>query len=233
MTCAAERGGGVWCWGSNDHGQLGNGTTDASPVPARVSNLAGALTVSVGGTWTSGDLGAGLSAFACARLRDGTLDCWGNTDSWLGVDGGAPFSSVPLPVAGASGVTDIAAGNWHLCALAGGAVTCWGDDRYGQLGDGNQPTCFGGGCPTGTGDPLGPVRVTGLDNVAAIAAHGSDFTCALNADATVWCWGLLRGGTDSSASPTPVAIPGVMGSTTGLAVGFSHACAIPASGATI
>ncbi len=222
MTCATVRGGRVWCWGSNDRGQLGDGTTRTSAVPVQVAYIDDALTVTAGGTWTSGGMGAGLSAFACAWLRDETLDCWGNEFGWLAGDTFSGSSPVPQPVIGAARVTSIAAGNWHLCTLSSGAVSCWGWNR-GQLGQ----------AESSTGDPPEPVRVPGITDAVAISAHGSDFTCAVLADASVECWGSEWGPSGLSDNPTPVTIPGVLASASGLAVGFTHACAVSTAGSPV
>jgi hypothetical protein len=120
MTCATERGGAVWCWGLNDRGQLGDGTLNDSTVPVRVPDVDDALTVNAGSTWTSGGKGAGFSAFACARLRDDTLECWGSNYGWLGDVARMPASSLPLPIGGASGAT--AVGITDAIALAAHAV---------------------------------------------------------------------------------------------------------------
>jgi alpha-tubulin suppressor-like RCC1 family protein len=222
MTCATVRGGRVWCWGSNDRGQLGDGTTRASGVPVQVAYIDDALTVTAGGTWTSGGMGAGLSAFACAWLRDQTLDCWGNEFGWLAGDTFSGSSPVPQPLIGASGVTSLAAGNWHLCTLSSGTVSCWGWDR-GQLGQTQSSTV----------SPPEPVRVPGITDAVAISAHGSDFTCAVMADASVECWGTEWGPSGLINDPTPVTIPGVVASPSGLAVGFNHACAVSTAGSPV
>ncbi len=233
MTCAVERGGGVWCWGSNDHGQLGNNTQQASAIPVRVVGINSALTVTTGGTWTAGGMGAALSAFACAPLRDGTLAWWGNSFNWL-LDSRISYTSTPLQVAGISDAVAVAGGNWHACALSNGSVLCWGDDRFGQLGDGMPATCAGAGCPAGTGGALTPVRVSGVEGALAIAGHGSDGTCAVLPDASVWCWGSITGGAGSDAvQPVPALVPGVSAAANGLAVGFHHACAVSPSGTTV
>src|SRR5262249_42798203 len=134
---------------------------------------------------------------------------------------------VPQPIAGVSGVTSIAAGNWHLCTLSGGSVSCWGDTRWGQLGDGNPGMCVFGNCSRL------PARVAHIDDAVAVSAHGSDFTCAVLPDASVQCWGAEWGPGGITVNATPVTVPGVEASSSGLSVGFDHACAVSTAGAPV
>jgi alpha-tubulin suppressor-like RCC1 family protein len=82
-----------------------------------------------------------------------------------------------VAVSGLSGVTEIAAGYYHTCALlSGGEVRCWGSGGFGQLGDGSATL------------RLTPVGVSGLGGVTAIAA-GGEHTCAMLSGGEVRCWG--------------------------------------------
>jgi len=207
-ACALT-GGAVWCWGDNNGGQLGNGTTGGfSAGPVAVTGLSGTVVaVSAGGLHT------------CALNTAGAVQCWGLLLYGTGNPATTPGSfgsAVPADVSGlASGVTAIAAGADHSCALTGaGAVLCWGDNTFGELGDG-----------TTTSSPGTPVVVGGLPtDVIAIATGGGNFlggtinrsganTCALTAGGAVWCWGDNSGGqlgtsSTSLISPTPVQIVG-------------------------
>ncbi len=120
---------------------------------------------------------------ACAIGKDkGDVYCFGNNTS--GQLGDATFESRagPVRVAGLKGVSEVACGWFHTCAVVeGGRVACWGDGSLGQLG------------PGATAATNTPVMVEGLDRVEDLAA-GMGHTCALKKDGTVYCFGLNNRG---------------------------------------
>src|SRR3989344_4609668 len=113
-TCVVAYNATVWCWGSNTHGQLGDGTTNNSLVPVQVSTVTNAARIALGAN------------FGCIILQDSTANCWGrNFDGQLG-DGTTTDRSSPVIVAGLSGVVRMAAGRGQTCAvLEIGQVFCW------------------------------------------------------------------------------------------------------------
>ncbi len=126
----AGDGGALYCWGNNDHYQLGTGDQTPHDTPFEI----------VGRQWLRIDLGA---ANACGIDATGALLCWGSNRSLQTADDpyrdhvGTIPSASPWP-----GATPehVAVGYEHTCAIEGGQVYCWGDGSYGQLGDGNRAT---------------------------------------------------------------------------------------------
>lgn len=127
-TCALLTSGSVKCWGAGSYGQLGNGSTSSNTTPVDVSDLSNAIAIVTGKNHT------------CALLADGHVQCWG--DNYYGQLGNGLASlgmrmTTPTDVDGLSNAIAIAAGDNHTCALlANGNVKCWGNNAYGQLGDG-------------------------------------------------------------------------------------------------
>jgi alpha-tubulin suppressor-like RCC1 family protein len=139
-SCALRADGDVVCWGANDNGQLGDGTTDASATPVVVPGLAKAIHVAAGGGFRDG----ALVGHSCAVDKGFFVQCWGsNTKGQLGT-GTATDSLRAVSVLGLPDETDapyldsivaIDAGAFHTCALDdNGRALCWGDDSAGQLG---------------------------------------------------------------------------------------------------
>ncbi len=172
-SCAVKSDGSLWCWGSNFQGELGDGTTDERTTPVQVRLSATATSVST----SSGD--------TCAVDSDGGVWCWGNNPfGRLGDGGSEPTAFVPVQVALDRPAKAVSVGYSHTCALADdGSVWCWGDNDEGQLG--RMPeSCDTEFCP----NPL-PTVVSGLPSEVVAVTAGYFWTCALERDQTVWCWG--------------------------------------------
>ena len=233
-TCAVTADGGVWCWGSNGVGQVGNGT-QVGPVlePEKVTALVGYNVTGI----TAG------YAHTCAMTADGGVWCWGHNDygqvgnrTQIGpvlVPSKVTALDVPqLEVAADAAlkdgynVTEIAAGGYHTCAVtADGGVWCWGANWGGQVGNGTQ-----------VGPVLEPEKVTELDGYNVTGISADPHTCAVTADGGVWCWGdngsgQIGDGTQVGPVLDPEKVTALDGyNVTEIAAGGGHTCAVTADG---
>jgi hypothetical protein len=149
------------------------------------------------------------------------VKCWGaNAAGQLGDGTNIIDSNVPVNVSGlGSGVATVSAGWVYTCAVTTvGSAKCWGNNFFGQLGDG---TVLNSNVP---------VNVSGLGGVAAVSAGGSH-TCALTTGGGVKCWGWndfgqLGDGNEPTASGTPVDVSGLGSGVAVLSAGFIHTCGL-------
>ncbi len=211
-SCAWSAAGGTRCWGDNTFGQLGNGDNAVSEVPVAVQQLADGSGVLDGGVFHT-----------CSLTASGGVKCWGqNSFGQLG-DGSTTDRNLPVAVSGlSSGVTALATGGFHTCALLGGGLRCWGSNAFGQLGIGV------------TGDISVPTEVGGLPGALSSVSAGEAHTCALTQSGGVLCWGanavgqLGDGTLDARAQPTPVS--GLGSGVRAISVSGNFSCALLHSG---
>jgi alpha-tubulin suppressor-like RCC1 family protein len=225
-ACALASDDGVYCWGANDHGQIGVPDTsvavcDSSPdggFADVVTSEAGSPTrtpcspnpvqvfMNNGQPLQAAQIAVGLS-FTCARRADGSVWCWGANESGQLGDGSTVSSNVPVQVTGllTNGVPDvvmdIAAGSRHACAIvnSNGIVKCWGSNSDGQLG----PE------PSGASPPLHPYVVQGIPPTPDHVVAGDLNSCVHLSDGRIYCWGANQlgqlgiGDLSVRQSPTP------------------------------
>jgi alpha-tubulin suppressor-like RCC1 family protein len=248
-SCAMTTAGEAYCWGSNVHGELGDGSTIDSSTPVAV---AGGL------TFASVSAGAGRT---CGVTTGGAAYCWGNNSTAVLGNGSTIDSSTPVAVAGgltfasvsaegshsSCGVTTsgaaycwgsipssspirvadeitfeaLSSGGGHSCGVtAAGVAYCWGQNGSGQLGNGS------------TTNSSTPVAVAGSLIFANVSA-GDSHSCGVTTAGTAYCWGLNGGGQlgngTTLSSSTPVAVAGRL-IFADVNAGGSHTCGVTTAG---
>ncbi len=222
-TCAVLTSGDVKCWGNNSSGQLGNGeTSEVEATPVDVVGLSSDVQdIAAGGSYTYG-------SHTCALMTSGGMKCWGlNDDGQLGDGVISYYETTPVDVVGlSSDVQDIETGAFHTCAvLTSGGLKCWGDNYYGQLGDGTYT------------DSSTPMDVVSLSSGVQAVVAGSGHTCTVLTSGGAKCWGANdygqlgdgNGGVYETAN-TPMDVVGLSSGVQTTAAGFEHTCALMASG---
>jgi hypothetical protein len=242
-ACALLSTGHVKCWGNNDVGQLGDGTTTPRNTPVEVSGITNAVAIEsegsnhcavlAGGTVECWGIGSPYTPFPISGIEgveslslsggdwgcvlgEGGMTCFGGYE--LDILGKGPFMPAPVPITALSGVAAIGVGAPQLCAsLIGGEVYCWGNHFGGELGVGD-----------GTTEPRPePVVVSGITNATGLSVTGEK-SCALLSSGGVKCWGNneLGGLGDGSEEGTtvPVSVSGIT-TATGITASPGWSCA--------
>lgn len=161
--CAVFASHAVWCWGTNQYGQVGQPPTSDVLPPTQVPGISDAVAVRAG------------TSFACVLKTDGTVACWGsNNEGQLGHDPASdgicaaslPCNPTPTTVVKAQFVTSLAASYSNVCTVnTSGVVACWGDDALGQLGN------------VGGGSTFTPTVVTSSRVAGGMVSNGTTVTC--------------------------------------------------------
>ncbi len=231
-SCAIKTDGTLWCWGDNYYGQLGN-FGSAIETPLKIDENVGWESVSVGDIHLcavkSGELyckgkneyavlGTGSANFDltekefqkldgkwqsvsssafynCAIGEEGDLSCWGA--NWSDLLSTGFINAKPNPVTGENSEwKSVFAGEYHVCGIKNnGSLWCWGDNFFGQLGS------------TGKGSSITNPAQIGAETTWTEMALGSRFSCGLQADKTVWCWGSNLFGQTGTGDNSDVLVP--------------------------
>nr|WP_240546060.1 hypothetical protein [Paenibacillus artemisiicola] len=210
---ALKQDGTVWAWGLNNYGQLGEyGQSYDRYTPIQVQRLSSVIAIAAG------------NEHSLALESDGTVWAWGNnSNGQIGDGSGRPGlgHSAPIQIKNFSSVVAIDSGaNYNLALKSNGTVWAWGDNSFGQLGDGT------------TNERHIPVQIQGLDSIVAIST-GTEHSMALKTDGTVWAWGNNASGQLGDGSTThryaPVQVQGIH-SAVSIATGGSHSLALKSDG---
>ena len=209
FSCARTHSGDVYCWGSNEAGQLGTGqTSNDVSSPTRVLGIEGARRLYAGGS------------HACVIASDWSIRCWGdNRFGQLAIGSAQTSATSPVRAQGVGSVVRLAAAQFSTCALkTNGDVLCWGQNDRGQAGQGMQSAT-----PEWEPRRVAGLRATGL-------AAGMDNFCARVASGKVFCWGDnhgnfmgLLGAPTVATRPTEVAH---LGDVLRLYAGDDNLCAV-------
>ncbi len=212
-ACALRTGGAAYCWGSNNSGQVGDGTTiNPRPGPVGVAGGHSFASVSAGASHT------------CGVRTDGTAYCWGlNNVGQLAASGVGTQSRNPAAVQGGLVFASVSAGGSQTCGVTtGGVLYCWGGNAAGQLGNGTTTNAW---------TPV-PVTVSAGLTFVSVAA-GSQHTCGIASGGGAYCWGdnssgQLGDGTTTQRR-TPVPVRGGL-TFASLSASFAHTCGVTTSG---
>ena len=216
--CALTVQGAARCFGTEEHGELGDGAPGAG-TPNVVAGGHAFAAISAGRDHT------------CGVRTDGVALCWGGNEYGQLGTGTRSTATVgahePVRVAGTERYVAIAAGESHTCALVtDGGILCWGRNDLGQLGSVSAVDCPVGALnlrcqPT-------PTRVAGTRTYRMLSA-GYNFTCAVDGDHAAWCWGSGDSFSRGDDNDSPTFAPGRVGGIARfelLEAGGFHACAV-------
>lgn len=225
--CALDAAGNAYCWGDNTDYKLGVGDYNERNVPTKV-----AVTSNKFVKLALGD------SFTCGLTQAGEVNCWGNGGYGQMGDGSNNWSNnsastvtMPTDPRGSKIIaTDLAAGGKTACILdQHGYSWCWGDNSFGQIGNGMSgqsnltPVATHG--PTGAGDAM---------QFASISV-GNTHVCGISKSGGAYCWGkngygaLGTGDFDSWPTTRPLAVAG-SADFVKISAGVSNGCAITSVG---
>jgi alpha-tubulin suppressor-like RCC1 family protein len=211
-TCALTVDGDVYCWGDNEYGQLGNGTTVDSYTPVRIEAAVQFAMVASG------------SLHTCAVTVDDEAFCWGsNSNRKLGDGTNVQQRNAPVAVSGGLQFEWVSTGASSTCGIvAGGAAYCWGENGYGQLGNGSSTLVIAST----------PQAVSG-DHTYRWISTDAYSTCALTLTGEAYCWGRNHVGQLGDGTTTqrtePVLVSGGF-TYESFSVGTWHTCGVTAQG---
>ncbi len=209
MTCGMRTSDELYCWGNNDYGQIGDGTSERRDEPTPIATSLNWVSVT------------SMVDHNCGILSSKLGVCWGNNDYGQIGDGTSERRDEPTPIATNIGLNKVSGGLEHSCAiLVTSEIECWGRNQFGQLGNGNR-----------TKQSI-PIAINLQQTWVDITA-GSYHTCAINSSSHIYCWGLNQfgqlgdGTTVNKDSPVRISGESIW---TSISAGLYHTCAINTSG---
>lgn len=205
FACAWTSSGSVYCWGKDDHGELGSNASGDTPTAIAVPGVSGVVDMSA------------ADAHACAVTGGGAVKCWGDGgDGQFGT--GSSSSATPVTVPKLSRAAHIATGAGHSCASTkSGGLWCWGTNTAGEVGAGQ----------VGSSHPVPPTQIKTGAFVTAVSA-GDLHTCVVTGGGGLACFGSNRSGQIGTGdplnrtSPAKVDLGGIR--PTAVSAGGDHTC---------
>ena len=213
-VCALRATGALVCWGRNGDNEIADGTTTSRYTPTLVTGAVGAI-----------ELGS-YGYQNCFVHAAGDAMCWGrNVDGEVGI--GSMLTPIPSPTAvmNLTDAVEVDGGYTFSCARhRTGRVVCWGDNTYGEAGDGTRDMLI---------RRIAPGADVATITDATMISAGNSHVCARRMGGTAMCWGAnghgqLGDGT-LSVRTMPVTVMG-LSNITQINLGDSHTCALLADG---
>ena len=212
-TCGVTTAGIGYCWGSNLYGRLGDGSEVDSSYPVEIGS----------GKYQWSEISPAYF-HTCGVTVEGSGYCWGLNDYGELGDGSVSDSFLPVEIdSGRNQWKSLSGGVSHTCGITqNGIGYCWGNNSYGQLGDGNEI------------DSSYPVAINDGQHQWSQISAGFAHTCGVTVDGSGYCWGLnqngqLGDGSDFDSS-LPVKIEGEGFEWKYLTAGGDHTCGITTDG---
>ncbi|MFL5629864.1 MAG: invasin domain 3-containing protein [Gemmatimonadaceae bacterium] len=220
-VCAVASGGSVFCWGSGDSGQLGNGNFGHGSL----DNVA--IPTPVSGAGTFGSISIGIMGGACTITLTKAAMCWGaNVDGRLG-NGTETLSAVPVAVSGGLSFDALATSYTGTCGIAAGSAYCWGQSGMLGLGGGPAPDICAAAVPCAKT----PIAVSGGRVFRPIVSVNGNVACAIATDGQAYCWGSGYVGDGSMGATAPAVVSGGLSFTALGIAGDGAQCGIVVGGA--
>lgn len=221
-SCSIGERGALDCWGANDRGQVGDGTTTRRLVPTDVLGV----NEPVASVATSGE-------HTCAVLASGALSCWGRNDArQTSASAADVLTPTVVRLQSPPRGVQLATGARHACVrLSNASVSCWGDNTSGQLGDGSRQSRARPGLVAG---------LPATDGVLSVSA-GQDSTCVVTVGGRTRCFGAGERGQLGDGTKVSSVLPGFaappdsrtnegLPRASSVSVGAAFACAATARG---
>ncbi|MGH7659241.1 MAG: RCC1 domain-containing protein, partial [Gemmatimonadales bacterium] len=188
FTCGVTVDQRLYCWGSNGHGELGDGTREPHSIPEEVSGDGRYRMVS-----------AGL-VHVCALSAHQDVFCWGLNDFGQLGDSTLTPALVPIPIAGGHTFSQVRAGHFFSCGLTdAGEAWCWGSNISFEMGNGSNDI-----------EPVVAPEPVATSNRFTRITSGAFHSCALRTDRSLMCWGANTNGKLGNGTFVATVLPTVV-----------------------